>query len=391
MKSIMFVDDEQDVLDGLRNALRGERSRWSLSFALGAEAALRELAERHFDVLVTDMRMPGQDGLALLRIVRQRHPEVARIVLSGHADLATVVNASAIAHRYLPKPCESGVLRDVITGTLQLQEVLASDGLRQLVGGLGTLPTAPRVYQELTAALADPEVDFKTLAAIVERDAAMAARALQFVNSAYCGLSQRVTSVQAAVRHLGLNTLRHLALTVEVFREFRGAGAGAVERLERHAQLTARIARALATEPRQAEAAFAAGLLHDVGKLVLASRAPDAWARAVEAGRAGTPLVAAEKALLGADHAEIGAYLLGLWDLPHDILQPVAFHHTAAPGTVDPVGLVAAADALSHEVAGGAGDVPLRPLDERAPAADLAVWRAIAREQADSMEGGARS
>jgi hypothetical protein len=148
------------------------------------------------------------------------------------------VNASAIAHRYLPKPCESGMLRDVIAATLRLQDVLASDGLRRLVGRLGTLPAAPRVYQELSTAPGDPEVDLDVIAAILERDVALATRA----QASWRGSSGTPSSPPAS--------------------------------------------RALS--PRagsQAEVAFAAGLMHEFGKLVLACRAPAAYAAAVESRR----------------------------------------------------------------------------------------------------------
>ncbi|MFL5300903.1 MAG: response regulator [Anaeromyxobacteraceae bacterium] len=385
MNEILLVDDEADILSGLRNALRRNRTRWNMRFALGGEAALRELESAPADVVVTDMRMPGMDGLALLAEVRERHPRAARIVLSGQAELGAVVRASSVAHQYLLKPCEPEALTATIERALDIQALLANDTLRAVVGGLGTLPTAPALYQALTAALGDPDVDVKKLAALVTQDVGLASRVLRLVNSAYCGLAQRVSSIDAAITRLGLNTLRHLALTVEVFRGFDGRGGAAFDELEQHALLTARIARRLAPNPAAADVAFAAGLLHDAGKLVLMSRAPALYERAVEETRrrAESPCVI-EKELVGADHAEIGAYLLGLWDIPHAIIEPVAHHHSQPYVNADKgaiVRVVAAADALACEAA-AREQFQVIPLETLGSAADLERWREIARAEA---------
>ena len=391
LNDILFVDDDPDILAGLRNALRRNRARWNMRFALGGEAGLRELEAAPCDVIVTDMRMPGMDGLALLGEVRRRHPQAARLVLSGHADLDAVVRASSVAHQYLLKPCDTDTLCAAIDRALAIQALLTNDQLRRVVGGLGTLPAAPAIYAALTAALADPDVDIRELAAIVTRDMGLAARVLQLVNSAYCGLAQRISSIETAITILGLNMVRHLALTVEVFRSFGGPEGEGFEALEQHSSLTARIARKLAPDRRTADVAFAAGLLHDAGKLVLMRRASEAYAAAVElAARSGTSLFEAEKASLGATHAEIGAYLLGLWDLPHAIIGPVACHHSLehiGPGGFDITTAVAVADLLANEVAGDApqerkGDAEL--LARLSALGDVPRWREMALKEARS-------
>jgi len=389
LSEILFVDDEPDILAGLRNALRRHRARWNMRFALGGEAGLRELEAAPCDVIVTDMRMPGMDGLTLLGQVRQGHPQAARLVLSGHAELDAVVRASSVAHQYLLKPCDADTLCAAIDRALAIQALLANDQLRRVVGGLGTLPAAPAVYAALTAALADPDVDIRELAAIVTRDMGLAARMLHLVNSAYCGLAQRISSIETAITILGLNMVRHLDLTVEVFRSFGGSGGAEFDALERHASLTARIARKLAPDRRTADVAFAAGLLHDAGKLVLMRRASGAYRAAVElAARSGTSLFEAERASLGATHAEIGAYLLGLWDLPHAIIEPVAYHHTLeriGPGGYDTTAAVALADLLAREVTpdapqGRQGDAEV--LGKLSALGDVARWRETALEEA---------
>ena len=396
---LLFVDDEPAILSGLRCVLHSQRARWDMRFACGGAEALDLMAASPVDVVITDMRMPAMSGLELLRQVQQRWPLTARIVLSGFADLAVVAKASAVAHQYLLKPCDPEVLCSVIERAVELQTLLSSETLRTTVGRLGSLPAGPKVYQALSMALADPEVEVKKLAGIVEADVAMTGRVLHFVNSAYYGLTRRVTSIEEGIVFLGIGTLRNLTLTLEVFAAFPGAvqSPTAFEEEERHALLTARIARRIVGDAARADSAFAGGLLHDCGKLVLMDRLPGPFAEAqARAQRDRCALHVAEHATLGADHAEVGAYILGLWGLPHTIVEAVAFHHSEdrlTSGTLDGAVAVAAANLLAHASGRSqraeARDGDVLRLQEMA-AGNYAAWFVHAEREAAELVGGLR-
>ena len=115
---ILFVDDDVDVLESLRDALRKDRQRWDFAFATGGAAALEELARRPCNVVVSDMRMPGMDGAELLTRVKDQHPTVARLVLSGHAEQEAMERAMRVAQEFLSKPCQIAVLRATIERAL---------------------------------------------------------------------------------------------------------------------------------------------------------------------------------------------------------------------------------------------------------------------------------
>lgn len=391
---ILFVDDEAAILDGLRNVFHSRRRRWDMHFSCGGAQAIEQLERGPVNVVVTDMRMPDMDGLALLRRVQQRWPLAARIVLSGYADLGAVTQASAVAHQYLLKPCDPEVLGTTIERALELQTLLCSEALRDMVGRLGSLPAGPSTYQKLSVAMADPAVEVRKLARIVEADVAIAGRVLHFVNSAYFGLVRSVSSIEEAIVLLGISTLRSLALTIEIFSAFPGAqrSPGTLEIEERHALLTARIARRITGDPASAETAFAAGLLHDCGKLVLLDRMSVAYADAQARAQAeGRPVHEAEKAALGANHAEVGGYLLGLWGLPHPIVEAVAFHHSEARltrGTLDTVVAVGVADLLARaavrDVATDLGGAAVPCLGQLAET-HRASWLACARQEAAKL------
>jgi HD-like signal output (HDOD) protein len=245
------------------------------------------------------------------------------------------------------------VLRDVIDRACQLQDLLGSETLRQIVGA-GALPPAPRVYREVSRALEDEASDARRIATIVQGDVAIVARVLQFVNSAYYGLSRKITNVEGAIAYLGMGTVKHLALAMELQRA-TGLPAAAVEGIERHARLTALLARKLA--PAGAgDTAFAAGLLHVAGRMLLSTRAAAEHAAVVaRATLSRRPICEVEREVFGATHAAVGAYLLALWALPPPIVEAVAYHADAerqAFPAVDATAAVGAACLLASAVEG---------------------------------------
>ena len=180
---VLFVDDEQAILDGLRNSLRKERKRWDMTFALGGQQALEEMKKTPADVVITDMRMPGMDGAELLRHIQRDFPAAARIVLSGQAERESIMRALPVTHQFLHKPCDGETLRAVIEQTHALHKLMQNPALTALVGKLERIPAVPSTYTELARLAADPKADAAAFAKVIEMDAAVCAKVLQLVNS----------------------------------------------------------------------------------------------------------------------------------------------------------------------------------------------------------------
>ena len=363
MRHVLFVDDDPEVLSGMRRMLHGLRSAWQMTFVPSGTEALAALAQHPADVVITDMRMPGLDGAALLGEIRSRWPQTVRIVLSGFADDGAALRSIPVAHQFLSKPCDAVTLTAAIRGACQLRDRLARPELRELIGGLGTLPSAPQSFAAITEALTDPQVCLATVGGIVEQDPGCTAKLLQLVNSAFFGLPRAVTQVRQAVSYLGISRVRDVVLAAEIPSMFPCAApglAGIAEDVNTHSVAVASIARERAGVAH-AHDAFIAGILHDVGRLVLATVAPEQYAPIERARRAGADLTTLETELLGAGHAEVGAYLLRLWGLPFGLIDAVARHHDALANDEDNplVTAVAAADALVEQDSAsppGAGD-----------------------------------
>ena len=368
-KFILFVDDEAPILNGLRVRLHRLRTKWEMHFAESGAKAIEALERAHFDVVVTDMRMPGMDGAELLQVVRDRWPDAIRIVLSGYAELQQVVRLVPYAHQYYSKPCEAGQLENLIERCLQLHELLHQPTLRAVVGRVSKLPSIPKVYAQLQQLLTSDDASVHQVARLISTDAAIAAKLLQLVNSAFFRLARRITGIEQAVNHLGFGAIRNLVLSAEVFSSWPGQGAKCVlslDKLQSHVHKVAAAARALVAEtPPKADDALLAGLLHDIGYWVLSNECQAELTQSVALAVAeNIPLYQAETRIIGASHAQVGAYLLGLWGLPYPVIEAVAHHHTpesVAQSEFDPLAAVAIAHALLPEDDTSAFDASLPP------------------------------
>ena len=331
MKRILFVDDEPALLDGLRGRLRSLRSRWEMVFVESGSRAITEMEHRAFDVVISDMRMPGMDGATLLKAVAERWPQTIRIVLSGYSEDHQSARLLSIAHQYLSKPCEALEIESVITRCQELHAVLADDNLRTVVGRIRQLPAMPATFAKLRDAMARADVSAREVAQIIYQDPPIAARVLQVVNSAFFRLARRITNIEQAVSYLGFTAIRNLVMSAEVFASWStSSGPAGVEpeRLQSRAHRVAAVAQRLAARGTAADDALLAGLFHNIGYWVLRQECKEDLQCALDLARSQQiPMHEAERQVIGASHAEIGAYLLGLWGLPPAVIEAVAFQY----------------------------------------------------------------
>ena len=331
---ILFVDDEPNVLEGLKRMLRGKRHEWDLVFAGNGTEALEILEREPFDVVVSDMRMPGMDGAQLLTEVQKRYPLIVRIVLSGQSDREMIFKSVRPAHQYLTKPCEAETLISTIERSGLLRELLADERLRRAVSQIDSLPSLPSLYAEIMRELESEYSSMQKIGSIISRDLGMTAKILQLVNSAFFGYCRHISSSSQAAELLGLETIKVLVLHVNVFSQFTRSPIpfAFLDRLWDHSLATGIYAQTIAKQEKLGqtfiEDTFMAGVLHDAGKLILAANFYKPYRQVLSVAKDNKiSLAAAESQILGFSHAEVGAYLLALWGLPQAIVAAVAFHH----------------------------------------------------------------
>jgi HD-like signal output (HDOD) protein/CheY-like chemotaxis protein len=405
MKRLLFVDDDAMVLDGLRRALRCMRQEWEMQFVGGGAAALEALGREPFDAIITDMRMPGMDGAQLLELVKERHCDVVRIVLSGQSQKDSVLRSIGPAHQVMSKPCDLKELRTRLSQAFAMRDLLRNPALAAVVSKLRSIPSLPTLYNELTMALSDENTSLVEIEEIISRDVGMAAKILQLANSAFIGARSHVSSLSHALSLIGAEIIRSMMLSIHVFSQFDGHSSAAayLPALWDHSLATASLAQRIAiTETgskSMAEESFTTGLLHDVGKIILLAELPQEYKGVVEQmDGVSRSIRDLEMERVGCTHEQIGAYLMSVWGLPESIVRAVEHHDQ--PSEVEetqftPLTAVHCADALASAADGAALNHDLA-LDaayvERLGLAEKdAAWRGYLEEilAAKAERGGA--
>ena len=395
MKTLLFVDDEPRLLQGLQRLLRPMRHEWDMNFVESGAQALAFMATQPVDILISDMMMPGMDGSQLLNEVLKRHPQTVRIILSGQAGPEAILRLVGPAHQYLSKPCDPEELRKAITRSLALRDLLGNERLKQLATRIKNLPILPALQNQLTEELRKDSPSVERVGEIISRDIGMTVKILQLVNSAFFGLAQPVNNPTEAAVYLGLNTIRSLALAAGIFSQYEQAMCKlfSLDALAQHSWLTGGLARRVAQAERQElkiqEQCFLAGLLHDVGQVILASGLPEEYAEVIaKSDQQNLPVWQVEMEFFGATHADVGAYLLALWGLPNPIIEAVALHHQPArchTPEFSPAIAVHVADVFAHEFSAARTEVPVPQLDTTyltslGLAGRIEMWRDNCRE-----------
>ncbi|HEX2580838.1 MAG TPA: response regulator [Dongiaceae bacterium] len=330
LNRILFVDDQPQILDGIRRMLRPKRDRWDMHFAGSGAEALTLMETAPFDVVVTDMRMPQMTGAELLFEVKHRHPDTMRIVLSGYYEQENVYRCVGAAHQYLMKPCDSATISASIDRALKLHALITAPPLRNLVGKLSNPPRLSEACQALLKDIEIPDASMEIIAAIVDRHASasyprdeLPTATLNRLKADMLGAS--LTNQYGASFNQSASVAiwsRHVAAMAEALMKHEGA------------------------DPMTMVDAYCSGLLASIGVLVLAANYPDQYA---DLTNSASSLEEKERAVFGASHAQLGAYLLHYWGFNNASVIALAYHHCpeeAEGAAIDPVTVVHVAESM---------------------------------------------
>lgn len=391
-KRLLFVDDDTMVLDGLRRTLHSMRQEWEMHFVNSAAAALEALDKEPYDAVVSDMRMPLMDGAQLLEEIKRLHPDMVRMILSGQSSREALYRSISPAHQFLSKPCDPQELVARLSQAFAMRDLLANQALKTVISRLRSIPSLPTLYEEVTAALRKEDPSLNEIAKIISKDVGMAAKILQLANSAFVGASGRVSSLSQALSLIGTDTVRTLVLSVHVFSQFESHKqvTGNLPALWDHSVAVSGLAQRIAScegcGKAMVEESFTAGLLHDIGKVVLLAEMPREYHQIFEVNPRSKDV---ELERLGCTHAEVGAYLMSIWGLPLSLVHTVAFHHRpgetaethfstlTAVHAADAIASATDASPLNHDA-----ELDLSYLERLGLSERESVWRSFHAEQA---------
>ncbi|MEW5772006.1 MAG: response regulator [Thermodesulfobacteriota bacterium] len=398
---ILFVDDDPSILNGLRRSFIPMEDDWDMAFAPSGPEALDLMARQEFQIIVSDMLMPGMNGTELLQRVRNEHPRTVRFVLSGHSDRNLALISVRAAHQYLSKPCPSKVLHKVLSRAVALRQAFTNPLVLEAVTRTASIPVLPDVLAALQKELQNPEGRVEAVTELVAQDLGLYVGVLKTVNSMYYGNAAPTYDLPKAVSLLGLDVLRGM-VSSDLFTPFDTASfpGFSVQLLRNHCQRTAALAETIARESPHESLSPAecsvAGLLHDLGKLIMADTLPEEYRKVLEQSRKmNIPPAESERNVAQVSHAEVGGYLLGLWGFSDAVVQAVAHHH--APQEAQDAGCpvlctLHVANGLDHKLVAvnphyGRHSLDMAYLQRQGADAELPTWteacaRAVERHRA---------
>jgi HD-like signal output (HDOD) protein len=285
------------------------------------------------DMIMSDMRMPGMNGYELLLAVKKRYPKIIRVMLSAYAEREIVIKAVAdgAARAYLDKPIDNAMLKSRIARLFSTCDRLYNMPLLNVIEKMDVMPVLPPVYDNLVA-LIRRNCSMEEVAGLITRNPEYAAKILQLANSSFYGTT--IGTIIQAVVFLGLETLKNLILSTEIFRSFLTTPSNRQEVvfLLEHANMTNRLFHGLYQRLNRKAVPgeySCAGLLHDTGFLLMLKYFPSQYQAIMHAQPDDHAISreSAEVSAIGVSHSSLGACLLDLWNLPHGIVETCLYHH----------------------------------------------------------------
>ena len=360
-KRILFFSGNPVEREVIQAELCASEEGWEKCMSSTFDEAVAALQTGSFDAVVA-AHHADKSSAKLLNWAAEHHPKVARLIIADHREREDVLRAVLATHQFLPRPVVPAVLAGTIESALLLGGSLPNEVLLTLAASIKVFPPMPSLYFKVMGELNSPDYSAQTVADILSKDLAMTTRLLQVINSGLYGLPRRITDLTEVVNLLGQEVVNSLVIGIHVFLQHDHIKPlyFSISQIWQHSTAVATGARLITQmetgSAERAAEAYTAGLLHDIGKLVLANNFEAQYNAAQKAARElHQPLWEAEVKEFGVSHAEMGAFILGRWGMPMALLEATAWHHhpsRSASQEFSALTAVHIANALEHDLHG---------------------------------------
>lgn len=356
---ILIIDQDPEALENYRQSLAPKSSTWTIITVQSEDEGLAEAQESPPDIAVASLSLNNGQGLKTLTKIADLAPLVHPFIAAEEFEKPKLKAALQGGCHFLPRLCPPEQLLLEFQRCLAIESWLENPVVKELFSQRHAFESLPPIYLRIVQALNSPHSTVDSIAEIIRSDIALSSKILETANSSFYGLQSDIADIPQAVATLGLESIKTMALAIQLFD--RGGHTAEhralVEELWHHSQAVASAARRICLfetkNLQEAEKAYSAGLLHDIGKLVLLDTGGDLYIEAQRLAREQSiPAWRAEIATLGCDHAETGAYLLARWGLPQSLCETAALHHRPANSSstgFSPLAAVHAANAIARK------------------------------------------
>lgn len=366
LKRIQVVGMDPAQQRRLEQGLFHLRAQWEVVFTQDRTTAMESMTAVPAAAMLVGAQIPPTQVVELVNDIARGFPNTQRFVLFDLADKQFLKHCVGLPPQCLPKESGPEIVEEVLQRAFQLEAWMANEPVKKLVSLMRKSPSMPSLYNKILHELQSPSAGLEDVGLLIRSDPALCAKMLQLVNSAFFGLPRQITSAFEAVMFLGMERVKSLLLYTHFVCLFDTGACPtfSIDRLWHHSMETAGFARWIAQEEsgnnKLADEAFTAGLLHDIGKLMLAANMADKYNHVLGvAAQKGLTIGEAEREVFEATHAEVGACLLGVWGLPLSLLEAIAWHHTPEQGSkmaFSALTAVHVANAFAHEKAAASGE-----------------------------------
>ncbi len=357
--SALLLIEDDFLHRQLDEVFAADRVEWRVERAASVACANQLLAREKFSIVISQSTVQNQSGVDFLNDLHTRLPNTLRFFYGDPPKSADLKRLVGIRPSMISSKTRHEMVLAQLERELLVQSWLTNKEVRQRISAFRKLPSISSIYNQVIAELDSPSGSFDKVASLIAQDPLMTAKILQVVNSAFFALSSAVTKPEEAVLILGAERTKALVLAVPVFTRLDSNACPGLspDGIWQHSMEVATLARLVALSEKcsvsDANAAFTAGLLHDVGKLLLAVNLSEDYGRVLKhAEELGISVILAEQKKLGATHAEVAACLFGTWGLPVPVLEAVAHHHQptrSENSKFTPLTAVHVANALFYE------------------------------------------
>lgn len=334
MPSIMLVDKEPAHLNRLVQQLAQVFPDWSVYALSSASEAAELLTAKKFDAVISELYLPEKVGDHLLDLAANTNPKSLRVLLCEDIRQGSYFTSIGVCHQFLPKPVQVTELSSAILRAISLRNIFEKPAITDLISKTSCFPALPDTYLKIIKLLRKEDYLQSELLEVLHQDITVTAELLKLANSALLGYRRKITNLSQAITILGTNTIKVAVLAINTFSrvENKKFSKFNISALWKHSFEVASLAASLASKDKNCrhlrDDVLTAGVLHDIGKLILIENFPEQYEE-VKRLEYETFVFSndAEMQIFGTSHQEIGAYVLGLWGLPDQILEAVAFHH----------------------------------------------------------------
>lgn len=335
MTNVLFVLKDRSQGNLYSENIPAIDSSWSVNIADNTKDAVDFVRGNDIDVIICDDEVADSKGLDVISSCSHERPGVLSFLRKSNSP--TKEESIALSEKkvfVLPENLEEEGIYSHISRRVLLKSLSENLNLLSVIRKMKKMPTIPQLYHQITRELRKEDGSIEFVAGLISKEPSMATRILKAVNSPAYVLGYEITEVVHALLFLGKEATQAQILADSVFNSYPNQSVAGLNLQEvwKHSinvsAIARRISMSIDSNKKSAEIACTAGVVHDLGKVLMATNLPDHYQQAVNyAKEERVPLVQAEEKVFGTNHAQVAASLMGLWSIPFRILNSVAYHH----------------------------------------------------------------